>query len=68
MPNLHANRSFPIVALIGLQAPQERHRCASHSLMASDGELGSLSAGTVPYLDFHLHMSFSNSSGVGSSC
>ena len=42
--------------------------CASHSLMASDGELGSLSAGTVLYLDFHLHISFSNSSGVGRSC
>ena len=44
------------------------YSCASHSLMASDGELGSLSAGTVLYLDFHLHISFSNSSEVGRSC
>ena len=44
------------------------YSCASHSLMASDGELGSLSAGTVLSLDFHLHISFSNSSGVGRSC
>ena len=43
------------------------YSCASHSLMASDGELGSLSAGTVLSLDFHLHISFSNSSGVGRS-